>query len=130
VLLIRQKKAGQSYWLVPGGGVNYGENLTETLYREVREELSVGISRLGSLVFCHDAIDPAGSRHLFCLYFEGELDGIPEPGAETNLVETAWFDSTALATLDLRPPVLLQLVDFLAGRKPADPYTGAIWKEV
>ncbi|MFA6239725.1 MAG: NUDIX domain-containing protein, partial [Candidatus Hydrogenedentales bacterium] len=43
LLMVRHVKGQESYWLLPGGGVDYGESLVEALERELVEEASVGI---------------------------------------------------------------------------------------
>ena len=45
VLLIERVKPGFDYFVFPGGGVEEGENLEDTLKREVKEELSLEIKK-------------------------------------------------------------------------------------
>ena len=44
ILLVNHVKDCRSYWLLPGGGVEFGEPLGLALYREVREETGLDIS--------------------------------------------------------------------------------------
>ena len=48
MLLVRQRHEGKDIWMVPGGGIEEGENAVEAGIREVREEtgLDIGIDRL------------------------------------------------------------------------------------
>lgn len=40
---IYRKRDGKEYYVIPGGGVDEGETLEETVQREIKEELSVDI---------------------------------------------------------------------------------------
>jgi 8-oxo-dGTP diphosphatase len=41
VLLCRHEKPGKEYWLLPGGGVNFGESLVDALHWELAEEFGI-----------------------------------------------------------------------------------------
>ena len=42
--LLMVRKAGTSYWAIPGGRIEAGETALDALKREVREELAVELS--------------------------------------------------------------------------------------
>ncbi len=63
VLLCRQEKDGDEYWLLPGGGVNLGESLVEALKRELEEELGITEDLpIEGPVCVVDSISPPGAR--------------------------------------------------------------------
>ena len=55
VALIRRDRAGQTYYLFPGGGVEHQETLEQAAIREAREELGVHVALegLGAIVQFH-----------------------------------------------------------------------------
>jgi 8-oxo-dGTP diphosphatase len=69
LLLVNHRKNGKSYWLIPGGGMEYGETPEEALRREFREELNITGLEVGNMVFMNDTIYPGGKRHIINLYF-------------------------------------------------------------
>src|SRR4030042_775781 len=76
MLLIAHKKNGEIYWLLPGGGVKYGESLSPALRREFREGLGISVE-VDEILFICDSIDPRGKRPLLnisfgCAYRGGE----------------------------------------------------------
>lgn len=51
-LLIKEVlESGKEYWILPGGGVEYGETLEEALKREIKEEVNLDIEILKFLHF-------------------------------------------------------------------------------
>jgi ADP-ribose pyrophosphatase YjhB (NUDIX family) len=69
LLLVNHQKNGKSYWLLPGGGVEFGESFHEALKREFMEELSMEIGAVGELFLVHDTVYPDKKRHIVNLYF-------------------------------------------------------------
>ncbi len=74
LLLVNHQKNGKSYWLFPGGGVEYGETFEKALKRELKEELSLKIKKIKNFVFINEIIYPDKKRHIVNLYFKVEIN--------------------------------------------------------
>jgi ADP-ribose pyrophosphatase YjhB (NUDIX family) len=133
VLLIRHEKPGRGeYWLLPGGGVNSGESLTDALYRELHEECGIGDDvPFEGPVAVVDSIAPERSyarKHVVHIIFAGDLGG---RSLETVTSRDAAVRGHRLFTYDeldgivLHPPIQR----FLARWRPGDPvvYLGSLW---
>lgn len=130
LLLVRHEKDGHSYWLLPGGGVDFGEPLDKALQRELREEASVDI-RVKDLIFASDSISPDGDRHIVNLYFAAEiLNGEAALGTDPRIVELRYVPVAELAALTLYPDIRDELAQAIRdGFSGAAPYLGALWRE-
>ncbi len=68
ILLVRHEKNGQSYFLLPGGGMEFGETAEQALIREFKEEVGLEIE-VGRLVMVQDSIPPNLHRQVLNMYF-------------------------------------------------------------
>jgi 8-oxo-dGTP diphosphatase len=132
VLLIRHEKNGRENWLLPGGGVNFGESLAHALQRELSEE--VGITDdlpLEGPIAIAESIPPSGAlvrKHVVHVIFGGHLGG---RSLETVTSEDAavrghrMFGVDELHDVSLHPPIQR----FLTRWQPGDPlvYLGPLW---
>ena len=129
LLMVRHVKGQESYWLLPGGGVDYGESLVEALERELVEEASVGI-RVGDLVLANDSIAPDGSRHTVNLYFTAEIvSGRVAHGIDERVVEVSFIPLDELASVRVFPDVREPLLEAInGGFRKSVTYLGKLWK--
>ena len=68
ILLIEHLKKNKKYWLVPGGGVDWGESTAEALIREYKEETNLDIT-VEKFLFLSETIAPDKKKHVINLYF-------------------------------------------------------------
>ncbi len=117
IALLERHRAGQQYWVIPGGGVEPGETVEVAAVREAAEELGADVE-LGPLRVQFDATAPNGAhgRHW---YFAATLDTdeIEVVGPEleedpaSGTYEAVWVALEDLAACDVRPPEIAELVD-------------------
>jgi len=132
VLLARQEKPGKEYWLLPGGGVEAGETLSEALRRELREELGIEASaQFEGPVAIVDSISPRdqGSRkHVVHIIFATDLSHRSLGDVETHdaaVRGARLFSPEELEDVVVHPPIKR----FLSRWQPGDPavYLGSLW---
>ena len=62
LLIERNKENLRGYWVLPGGKVEYGENIKQTVIREVKEETNLNIELLKFLCW-KEIIAPENNYH-------------------------------------------------------------------
>lgn len=128
ILMIAHKKNGDVYWLLPGGGVDYGESLIEALEREFEEELNIRIDA-GKIALISDSIDPSGDRHVLNICFHcNHKDGEFHIGEDERLHDYKFFSKNEISELTIHPPINDSLLKIL-GEKNACHYVGKLWGE-
>jgi len=133
ILLCRQEKPGKEYWLLPGGGVDGGESLTEALQRELAEELAIATDDLhfeGPIAVA-DSIAPkwtAGEKHVVHIIFGVDLSSRSLEDVETRdaaVPGARLFSLDELEEIVVHPPIKR----FIQRWQPGDPavYLGSLW---
>lgn len=116
VLLHRME--GDSFWALPGGRVEPGENAAKTVVREMREELEQHVI-CGPLTYVVENFfeDRGQQNHEIGFYFQASFaDGSILLDAKQShfcidgnrRLEFRWFQLASLGGIDLRPSFLRQ----------------------
>ncbi|MBI3926072.1 MAG: NUDIX hydrolase [Armatimonadetes bacterium] len=128
LLLVRHQKNGRTYWLLPGGGVEFGESVHRAAEREVQEETGIEVE-VGPLLLSCETIAPDRSRHIVHLIFAGTArGGVLRVGQEARLAEAKFVPLNEVTQLVFHPPLAEPLMQALRGRfGQRDRFLGSLW---
>lgn len=102
LLLIKEKLEDEKeYWIVPGGGVRFGENLEEAVLRELKEEVGLELTNI-KLIDFHQAIFTNFNYHTIIFFFLAETKGLPKISKkEKKVLEACFFTVEEISNLQL-----------------------------
>jgi 8-oxo-dGTP diphosphatase len=106
ILLMRYSYGGSDVWGIPGGGVNDGETVPDTLKRELGEELGVSIE-IGDLVCLVETPAAEKVKHTLHCVFRGLITkGEPQINPnETTAIDIEWIKIDDIKNRILYPPI-------------------------
>jgi len=96
----QEHSTGRKYWLLPGGGIEDGEDEVACVIREMREEtnLDVRVERL----LMDEEISPSVGYTRIKTYLCAPLAGEAKPGYEPEVEASSEYGITDVAWFDLR----------------------------
>lgn len=118
VLLMRYRYGDTDVFNLPGGNVDAGETLTDTLIRELQEELGIQIA-VGEMLVAGEVILPQQKTDvLHCVFKASIIEGTPILNTkETSALEVLWQPITSLNQLAMYPNVSNDLQVILTENK-------------
>jgi ADP-ribose pyrophosphatase YjhB (NUDIX family) len=129
ILMVQQGRGDAKYWLLPGGGVRFGESLAHALIRETHEELGLRVA-VGPLLAIVESISPEPDypKHVVHLIFE--VSAAPEADLEPReeaILGARFLDELEVGGADVRPPIAEFLTACLRERPSSPQYLGRRW---
>ncbi len=117
--ILLQRRADNDLWALPGGTMDVGETLRQTIIREVREETGLDIEPTGIVGIYSDpahviAYDNGEVRQEFSICFRTRLLG-GQLGHDAESTDVRWFARDALTDLPMHPTMRLRIEHYLAG---------------
>ncbi len=113
IVLVKRRDDGS--WGLPGGLIDWGEDLATAVRRELKEETGLDIRELGRLVGVYSSPDRDPRVHSICIAVEARVSGTfhIEDGLEIEAVQA--FEPDAIALDELAHDHKHQLKDYFSG---------------
>ncbi|MCD4785637.1 MAG: NUDIX hydrolase [Candidatus Eremiobacteraeota bacterium] len=107
ILLVRHVKGDRQYWLIPGGGLDWGETIEDCAKREIKEETNLDV-KIIKLLFISESVSKEDERHLINLTFLGKALN-PEDEIKVldddRIVEARFVPVKDLDKIEIHPPI-------------------------
>ncbi len=113
IVLIRRRDDG--LWALPGGMVDWGEDIPSTVHRELMEETGLEVAQIKRLVGVYSSPDRDPRIHSICVVVEAEVEGKMVIQDELEVMEIQAFPPDALPSEPMSHDHSRQLRDYLHG---------------
>jgi ADP-ribose pyrophosphatase YjhB (NUDIX family) len=98
-LLTKEKLKTGEKWVVPGGGVDFGETCVDAVIRELDEELGVTVSNIKFITF-KEAVFAAYDYHTIIFFYTCDTNDVPTI-IEPSILEIGFFTREQIKNMPL-----------------------------
>ena len=113
IVLIRRRDDG--HWALPGGMVDWGEDIPNTVHRELQEETGLELVKIRRLVGVYSSPDRDPRIHSICIVVEAEVQGTMAIQDTLEVAEIKAFPVNSLPQEPMSHDHFRQLQDYLNG---------------
>ena len=114
IVLIRRRDSG--LWGLPGGIVDWDEDIATAAKRELAEETGLQLIEVGRLVGVYSGAGRDPRFHSVCVALEAQVEGSFQIFDQAEVLEVKAFHSYELPTAKLAHDHAQQLEDYFAGK--------------
>ncbi|AFZ44819.1 NUDIX hydrolase [Halothece sp. PCC 7418] len=114
IVLVQRRDTGE--WGLPGGVVNWGEEVAVTAQRELREETGLDLLEIRRLVGVYSARDRDPRLHSISILIEAAVSGNLQVQDDLEISDVKAFSAESIPFGHLAHDHERQLKDFLAGK--------------
>ncbi|HAX85862.1 MAG TPA: NUDIX hydrolase [Cyanobacteria bacterium UBA11370] len=114
IVLIRRRDNGK--WGLPGGMVDWGQDIPTTVRRELAEETGLELLQIRRLVGVYSAPDRDPRIHSICILVEADVQGTMQVQDVLEIIAVQAFDSSAIPRGNLSHDHDRQLQDYFDGK--------------
>ena len=114
IVLVRRRDNGK--WSLPGGMVNWGQDLPTTVQRELTEETGLELIEIRRLVGVYSAPERDPRIHSICVVVEADVQGTMQIEDTLEISEVQAFEPSAIPRGNLSHDNDRQLQDYFDGK--------------
>lgn len=114
IVLIQRSDSGK--WGLPGGMVDWGEDIPTATTRELKEETGLSVTKIRRLVGVYSSPNRDPRIHSISVLVEVDADGILEPEDKLEVLQVKAFQPDELPLGDLSHDHDRQLQDYFTGK--------------
>jgi 8-oxo-dGTP diphosphatase len=113
IVLVRRRDTGK--WSLPGGLVDWGENLTTTARRELKEETGLELVQIRRLVGVYSNVDRDPRMHSIAILVEAEVQGELQVQDASEITAVDYFTPETIPIENLSHDHQQHLQDYFQG---------------